>query len=170
MTAIKILAASTQEAEYTARAIFTVGGILTGIIATNTANWFIRRRSERKKFTVLLFDEFNSVEMLKHRLSADETLKNKDYKNLQHLYNSISMDEYLHVSQVLHFFEKIQAYDDSNLVNGKLMKGLMGSYFRYWNQQFYRKIAKDINLDDSISFNTGMISSVMELDRRFGRT
>ena len=117
-----------------------VGWLLTAFsILAAIATWSLGRRHElatRKEAAAIgLYDEFCSADALRHRIEADKTLRRvlgEKAKSERQLYGELSTEDWLPISRVMHFFERLEISIRAGVVDEPLALTLFGKSFWYF--------------------------------------
>src|ERR1700724_3338682 len=104
-----------------------VGAIIT---------FLYNRRLAGVKTAIDLHSEFHSDSFLKSRIEADKALTRlvveQKRTTISAIYKYASPEEWIHVSRVLHFFEKLTCLSENHLVHRRTCEALLGHYTVYF--------------------------------------
>jgi hypothetical protein len=112
-----------------------LGGYLTFVAQTRAT-----ARSERAQRTIRLYEEWHGAPMLAARIRAHEILKEnfatqspKSFTQLAgKLLDSRKEDDWMAVSQVVHFFELVAKLLQEGEIHPEIFWSLLGRYVSYW--------------------------------------
>lgn len=124
-----------------------------GALAGAMATFLYNRHLAKIKSTIELHSEFHSESFLKARIKTDELLKKHMLKNkryrLPDIHASCSTtpetgpDDWANLSRVLHFFERIQAMKQADMIDMKTLSQLLGRYIDYYHSTYFRHISQE---------------------------
>lgn len=122
-----------------------IGGFI-GAFLSYHYNRKSTREYMRVQNTLLLYEEFNSDTMLNSRRIADNYLHSHKDKSLDNVVGYEYPEGY-HVSRILHFFCKIEAFHRLKYIDVKLAKEFFSGHYEYWYtthfQYYHSEIEKD---------------------------
>ncbi len=115
--------------------ISAVIGAVIGAAVTGISDRRLAKRQNRIQLTLKIFDEFHLEGMLTSRDSAMplliENCKSSKFP-INILKDKISKDDFFHVSNVLHFMEKVTVLCQYKQLDHKMMTRLCGRYLAMW--------------------------------------
>lgn len=107
-------------------------GVLVGSwIANNSARRLERSRSQQS-VTTGLFDEFHQNDMNGWRSATYSAFTGQAGNSFADVYTAASDDQKKSMSMFFHYLEKVAALREAGLVDDKLLKSILGRYFKYW--------------------------------------
>jgi hypothetical protein len=103
----------------------------------------------RIRSAIELHAEFHTESFLKSRIRADELLQKhlvqEKHFRLADLYHvcidTSGVEDWAHVSRVLHFFERLNAMQSAGISDRKTLARLLGSYIDYYHSSYFKKIS-----------------------------
>ena len=121
-------------------------GALVGAILTFLYTKKEYDRQMKIHTTLSLYEEFQSTDMMGHRLIADAILKeNRDKTKLsfsQLHQSTVEFDKWHATSRVVHYFEKASILYREKYLDRKLANKLLGRYFQYYYIEYLQELAK----------------------------
>ena len=118
-----------------------IGSITSAFFTLYYSLWEQKRRRQLET-TMSLYQEFHSSNMINNRIKTDSLLKQKITNNISYmeLYDELSIEDWLPISSLLHFFEKISTYHENGYLDNKLVKAFFSTYFSYYYDTFLKKM------------------------------
>lgn len=111
------------------------------------ATFLYNRRLARIKAAIDLHSEFHSESFLKSRIEADKVLKRfvtaQKKPKISTIYANCSPEEWLHVSRVLHFFERLTYLRENRLVHPATCDTLFGHYIAHYKNDYFSRLTED---------------------------
>ena len=142
------------------RGIIPLVSIMLGGLLTYFTNRLLDRRRTRKDRSIQVFEEFHSSEMLKLRNLAVVTLDSNPDLTIEDLFEKLPRPEYMPLSAVFHFFEKVAVYDRAGYLDAMLLRELLGRYFEYYHHSYYSQLTTGLEEDSEFRDMMGGLQHV----------
>lgn len=106
-----------------------LGAFLGAGLAMLTTSWH-QRIIDKRALAKEMYNEWESIEFLKARNHADITLKKfqDSKKTLEELNKTLPLEDWLSISLVYHFFQRLSIYVSLKEIDIKYAKGLFKQY------------------------------------------
>lgn len=146
-------------------------------IVVATLTWFISHRKDlasvRKAAGKALYDDFCSADMLHSRIAADKLLHLELVKQAnsdEQLYSQMKPEDWIHISKLLHFFERAEVSIRLGLVDPTLVVALLKKDYRYYWENYFTQMHAAYEQDAQERASSQMWTDLKSLSRRVGCT
>ena len=144
--------------------------VLVGVLfGTALGAWVASRRSKSER-AVNLYWDFHSKDMGIARVNSDKLLSRElgdTPKSDFELYQALSIDEWCHISRVLHFFERVEILLDRGLVAKRITLLLFRDYFEYYWTRYLSKMYDRARLEHERGVPEEYWAQLRALRRRY---
>jgi len=148
------------------RGVIPLVSIMLGGLLTYFTNRLLDRRRTRRERSIQVFEEFHSSEMLELRNLAVETLDSNPDLTIEELFDGLPRNEYMPLSAVFHFFEKVAVYDRAGYLDAMLLRELLGRYFTYYHDVYYSQLTGGLEEDSEFQ---DMMNGLQHVAKTMGK-
>ncbi len=115
-------------------ALIGILGVVFGSFISFLSTQRIERQKSRRDMSIALYNEFHSERMNQVRGVAFDAIRSRPGQTFKFVYEAVNAETKASLSIFLHFLEKIASLDETDMVDKKLLKDLLGRYFAFWFQ------------------------------------
>lgn len=139
--------------------------VLAGVGATAIFTHIRQQQQNRIQTSLNLYSEFHSESMLKSRIEADSIFEKNTSElplDLIELRGKLEKDDWLHISKIIHFFEKYAVCHNLKYLDDAFAEATLRRYFIHWYKNYLYIIVKN-HLDNSSDEWNAWAKSIKEL-------
>ncbi|CAM8650363.1 hypothetical protein MCEMSHM24_03870 [Comamonadaceae bacterium] len=110
-------------------------------------SWWLQRRSDRKNRALELIQEYSSPDFIEIRNEAGRAIRTVIEAHAQpswgllfQTYGTASTGEWLKISKIKHFYEKLNYLVSIGEVNTQYVNGYFFEEFTHWNHKYFTRI------------------------------
>lgn len=126
------------------RAFLPLLSVLSGALITYGLRDRLYKKKSKRDRSIELFEEFHSEVMSGCRFHAAKVLNDNPEGSIADLYRDLPPENYVPLSRLFHWIEKVGVYEKNNQVEAALLKDLLGRYFYEWHTLHYERLARDL--------------------------
>jgi hypothetical protein len=143
-----------------------IAAVLLGVVVGGVITFTIQRSESRRvgciDRTHRLYEAWQSIDNFPFRVRANDILKENAHSTTpesamqlrRRLISSGSLNDWIAITRILHFFEECGAFLDAKAIDRELFKELFDVYVKYWVDSCLRPLYEaSEGVDEAIELN-----------------